>query len=166
VEKTNAASNPITKDFKALVKRADRGDASPLSAVREHCNNCPELWERVGNVAASVERHILSIGFKGNVREEAISRRLKTLREGLAGPSPTPLERLLVERVVVCWLHVNYADGIYFDALEAQASPKRLEFFQRRQDRAHWRYLAAIRTLAQVRRLLLPAVQFNIGIGP
>ena len=40
---------------------------------------------------------------------------------------------------------------------------KQSEFFQRRQDRAHRRYLSAIRTLAQVRRLLLPPVQVNIG---
>ena len=31
------------------------------------------------------------------------------------------------------------------------------------QDRAHRRYLSAIRTLAQVRRLLTPAVQINVG---
>jgi hypothetical protein len=38
------------------------------------------------------------------------------------------------------------------------------EYFQRRQDRAHRRYLSAIRSLAAVRRLQVPtAVQVNIG---
>ena len=37
------------------------------------------------------------------------------------------------------------------------------EFHQKRITKAHNRYLSAIRTLAQVRRLGVPAVQVNIG---
>jgi hypothetical protein len=37
------------------------------------------------------------------------------------------------------------------------------EYWQQAQERAQRRYLAAIRTLAQVRRLLTPAVQVNIA---
>jgi hypothetical protein len=37
------------------------------------------------------------------------------------------------------------------------------DYYQRHQDRAHKRYLSAVRALAQVRRLLTPAVQVNIG---
>jgi hypothetical protein len=68
----------------------------------------------------------------------------------------------LVERIVLCWAQVHYADTIYAqrakDLTFAQA-----DYFQRRQDRAHRRYLHAIRSLATVRRLLFPAVQVNIG---
>ncbi len=37
------------------------------------------------------------------------------------------------------------------------------DYHQRRIDRAHRRYLASIKALAQVRRLLTPAVQVNIA---
>ena len=37
------------------------------------------------------------------------------------------------------------------------------EFYQRRIDRAQKRFLSAIKALALVRRLQLPAVQVNIG---
>ena len=37
------------------------------------------------------------------------------------------------------------------------------DYWQKQQERAHRRYLSAIRTLAQVRRLLVPAMQVNIA---
>ena len=40
---------------------------------------------------------------------------------------------------------------------------KQGEYWQEAQDRAQRRYLAAMRTLAQVRRLLTPAVQVKIA---
>ncbi len=151
-------------DLKLLVKRAEKGDPKALAAIQEHLDAHPELWERYGNVAAAAEHSLISAGFKGALREEAILRKLAAMRAELAGPWPSPLERLLVDRVVICWLQVHYADGIYVNALEERRmSSNALEFYQRRQDRAHWRLLSAIRTLAQVRRLLVPTVQLNIG---
>lgn len=79
----------------------------------------------------------------------------------LAGPSPTPLERLLVERIVASWLQTYH-----YDILCAQAGNITIDqgdYMQRRQDRAHKRYLSAIKSLAVVRRLLRPSVQVNIA---
>jgi len=74
----------------------------------------------------------------------------------------TPLERLLGERVAACWLNVYYIETLYAERLN-HLTAEQGEYFQRRQERAHRLYLSAIRTLAQVRRLLAPAVQVNIG---
>jgi hypothetical protein len=53
---------------------------------------------------------------------------------------------------------------MYAQALKAKGmSWESSEYHQRRQDRAQRRYLEAIRTLAQVRRLLAPTVQLNIA---
>jgi hypothetical protein len=75
--------------------------------------------------------------------------------------TPSLLERLVIDRVVTCWLQVQY-----WDWLAAQSNDRTLrqrEYLQRSQDRAQRRYLSAIRSLATVRRLLLPPVQVNIG---
>ena len=44
-----------------------------------------------------------------------------------------------------------------------RVSFKLSEYHRRRCERAQWRYLAASRTLAQVRRLLAPMVQDDIA---
>src|SRR5262245_15782375 len=52
---------------------------------------------------------------KNLLLKESVTRKLDLLREELAGPNPTPLERLLVERIVACWLHLHHLETIYFN---------------------------------------------------
>jgi len=73
------------------------------------------------------------------------------------GPPPTPLERLLVERIVLCWLHLYYTETLYVANLE-QLPLRQDAFYQQRISMAQARYLSAIRTLAQLRRLGIPTV--------
>jgi hypothetical protein len=68
----------------------------------------------------------------------------------------------LGERVAACWLNLYYVDALYARRLNNVTFAEG-EYFQRRQERAHRLYLSAVRTLAQVQRLLVPAVQVNIG---
>jgi hypothetical protein len=85
---------------------------------------------------------------------ESLFLKLAALKEELGGESPSPLERLLIERVTACWLQVNY-----LDTLVAQAqgfSPERVKMLLAQQNAAHRRQLAAIKTLATVRKLLRP----------
>ena len=80
----------------------------------------------------------------------------------LAGHAPTPLEALLVDRIVVCWMHLHYAETIYVQNMQ-DYSLTQAAFHQHRITTAHNRYLSAIRALAQVRRLQVPTVQVNIA---
>ena len=56
---------------------------------------------------------------------------------------------------------MNWYDYAYLSA--GSVSLQKGDYYQRRQERAHKRYLSAVKALAQVRRLELPAVQVNIG---
>jgi hypothetical protein len=63
---------------------------------------------------------------------------------------------------VLCWLHLHYAENIYVQAMH-ELTITQATFHRRRLSLAQSRYLSAIRTLAQVRRLQVPAVQVNIA---
>ena len=43
-------------------------------------------------------------------RSECMYRKVKSLRQELAGPAPTPMEKLLVERIISSWLETSYFD--------------------------------------------------------
>jgi hypothetical protein len=73
------------------------------------------------------------------------------------------LERPLVERIVACHLQVQFADQQAAAFERAGGRFAQGEYWQKQQERAQRRYLAAMRTLAQVRRLLVPNVQVNIA---
>lgn len=87
---------------------------------------------------------------------------LEALRTEVAGPNPSPLERLLAERVAVTWYQVTLTDGVVANT-EMKDAPSLNEFWQRRQVRANQSFLRACKTLAQVRRLLGPNIQVNVA---
>jgi hypothetical protein len=103
-----------------------------------------------------------SLGGEDNLAfREAIKRKRAALREELEGPTPSPTERLLVDRVVACWLQVQEADLRYAQA--GNCSFAQADYHLKRQDRAHRRFLSAMKTLATIRKLGLPVLQVNIG---
>lgn len=147
----------------AVVQRADRGDEKALLITRGLIDGLPELWDAYGNLAAAAESALVDLyAGRSAVTRQALQRMLAEMRVELAGPRASPLEKLLVERVVACWLQSYHADFAYARALKELPS-KEVELYQRRQDRAARQYLKALRGLADVRRLLVPALQVNIA---
>ena len=149
----------------AMLMAAGRGGKTILPALWKRFDDEPDLWEQAGNIALQAERSVLSLAAgKNALAFDAMERKVDQLRVELVGPSPTPLERLPVDQIVVCWLQVNQAERTCVGFFHDGGSMAEAEFHQRRLDpRAQKRYLAAIKTLAQVRRLLAPTVQVNIA---
>jgi hypothetical protein len=145
-----------------LLERAQAGDASTLPELLKLLEN-PAFVDRLGaNLAEEAERSLLKAAAGQNLLlEETVRRKMQLLRAELAGPNPTSIERLLVERVVACWLQVQDADMRYAQA--KNLSQQWGTYYQRRMDRAHRRYLSAIKTLAVVRKLAIPVLQVNIA---
>jgi hypothetical protein len=145
------------EQLRELVRRAHEGDAGVLPRLRRLLDERPEIWEQAGDLARHAEQALLElVAGRSLFAREAVGRKLAELKAGLAGPEPTPLERLLVERIAVCWLEVHHLD------LEVAALPRVPAagppgvYAQRRLDSAQRRYLQAIKALATVRKLLLP----------
>ncbi len=146
-----------------LLKRANEGEGPALVELRELCEGHPELWAGIGNLAGHAQTSLIrAIAGENTVVAEAIGRRAAELRRELAGPEPTPLERLLVSRIVACWLALHYAEARYAQNL-GKLTMEQGEYHQRTIDRAQKRYLAAIKALAEVRRRRLPIVQLNVA---
>jgi hypothetical protein len=94
--------------------------------------------------------------------QAAVAKQMAELRAELAGPESTALELLLVERVVITWLQLQ---GMESTCASRNLDPAVLARFEHRRDQAHRRYLSAIKALAQVRRLRLPAMQVNVAVA-
>lgn len=105
---------------------------------------------------------IASVAGSNVAIKEATQIQMAKLRRELLGPDPSPLERLLVERVVCCWIAVNGYETRHAQKAGDMTIPQS-EYHQRLTDRAHRRFLSSVKSLAQVRRLALPAIQVNIG---
>jgi hypothetical protein len=153
------------RELAAAAAGADRGDSKALAKLHELFDATPSLWDSVGDLAFQAEYSMLEVmAGQNTVVREAVSRKLRKMRKELAGPTPSPLEALLAERIAACWLHLQHAESIYAQAFKQGSIPLAVgDYHQRRLSRAQRRYVEAIRTLAQVRRLLTPVVQVNIA---
>lgn len=145
-----------------LVRRAQNGDESALPALRRELAENGRLVQAVGDLALQVQETLAGqMGGDNLLFREALSQKLDNMRREVAGPNPSPVERLLADRVALCWLAVHESELRYAQAKDL--SLRQAAHWQARIDAGHRRYLSAIRTLATVRRLALPAVQVNVA---
>jgi hypothetical protein len=93
---------------------------------------------------------------------EAFRQKLDSVRAELEGPNPTPIERLLAERASICWFLMHRYELACATNAQGWNIPQ-ADLQHRKIDKAHARFLSAVRTLAQVRKLALPTLQLNIA---
>lgn len=146
-----------------LIDRAQKGDRSILPQVREVLKS-PEVADALGNLARRVEATMVASVTGGNVAmQEGLTKKLAEMRADLLGADPTPLERQLVDRVVLCWLAVH--DAELRAALATDLAPGQGDYWQRRITHAHKRHLSAIKTLATVRKMAVPVIIGQINLA-
>jgi hypothetical protein len=139
----------------ALLRRAEAGEKEVLPALRHALDQHPEVWQQAGNLALNAERSLIRLAAgESLLLRESLPRQLAHLKEQLAEPDDTPLHGLLIERISLGWLEVNYVDALAAQLRERFGSPAQIEAIERRRDHAQRRYLAAVRSLASVRKLL------------
>ncbi len=163
VAKASDVSVPTTNEgVRALLKRAATGDTTTAPILRKMLENPNTIELLGGNLAKCAQRSFIDAiaGQDLSVRE-AVAAKMECMRKELLGENPTPVERLLVERVVACWLQVQDAD--IRSAQAKDVSFRQADYNQRRMDAAHKRYLSALKALALIRKLAVPAFQINVA---
>jgi hypothetical protein len=153
-KKPQSAADPICD----LIRKAQAGDETALSRIRKLLDD-PATRQSFADLAAQIRASLIE-RFAGDdcLVREVVEREVRDLRAELLGPDPTPAERLLAERVAIGWLEVHTAEQQL-----ARQSLDDAPFWQRQVDHAQRRFLAALRTLAALRRLPRPAAAVNGG---
>jgi hypothetical protein len=144
-----------------LLERAQDGDKTALPTLKKVLDEEPKI-ARFVNLARDAELSMVrTMSGDDLYSQEAVPRNLSEMRREIAGENPSPLERLLAERIALCWLQIQYFEIVYAQNLQKMTIIQS-DYHQRRIDKAHRRYLSAIRALAQIRKMG-PAVQINIA---
>jgi hypothetical protein len=152
-----------TPDEQADLQR--RADVGELEAVRELTHIHHDIDDTgidEGDLAVRAELALVALATTTLSERAQLVRHLERRRTELDGPTPTPIERILVDRVVTCELHLSYLEELFVEALKERnvGAQRHLEHLVAG---ANGRYLQSIKTLAQVRRLIIPLVQFNLA---
>lgn len=167
-DETPSRSAKDPRDLAALevfrrLQAGDEGAVATFKEMMDHPTAGPKVVEFFGNLAARTQEFAVDMVAQTNLAIKAATpRKMAKLRAELEGPAPSPIERLLVERVVFCWLILwEYESALTLRA--GQLTLEQSKYHHRRIDAAHRRYMSSLRTLATVRKLGVPAVQVNVG---
>lgn len=155
-----------TEDQRDWARRAVAGDPAALAELdtrlREAINrgdlagfkrSCLALGADLGVLA----RHAAITWIFGDnqAQAQALEYKLAVLTDHLAGHDPSPVVRLLAERVALCWADVHTWDIRHLSMLQVPGgiAPTTDATLQRGRNQALKRYLAALKSLAQVQAL-------------
>ena len=76
-------------------------------------NSTPEVVAKASDIARKGHKILIGTAAGGDpMMEEALGIRLDLMRAQIAGEDSTPLETLLTERVVSCWLLVELLEAL------------------------------------------------------
>ena len=93
----------LVKRMDALIEKANAGDAQAMKELRPMIQEDPDLFTIFGDLAEGVRQKLVSqmtADGKALLIKDQLFTRLRKMRRELAGHSPTPLESLLVERIL------------------------------------------------------------------
>ncbi len=169
-----AASREQIRELEALARKAEDGDAGAKRELRRAVKeSAPEVIARCSNIARNYRRVVADTATgRDPLAREAIVERARRMAGEIAGENPTPLETLLAERIASLWVLVEAQEALLFAWYSREnmgkTSPAFVIQMCRIQESTGRRYLAAIKTLAQVRKLqantpALHLTQINVG---
>jgi len=164
------------RELRILSERAEAGEKGARRELRRAVRgSAPEVIRQASDVAKKGHKMLIGTAASGDpLMEEALAARLEVMRAEVAGEDPTPLEMLLTERVVSCWLLVELLEALTSAQLQTgkHMKDKRvphsfLKFVLKWQEFGQRRYLSAIRELARIRKLQsgTPKVQYNTQVN-
>lgn len=145
--------------------RAMECDDPPQTARDEYrrlLNLRPKLSVINGDLSLIVRREMRR--YFEAITIETIEHQAAALQKALGADGASPIEKLLIDQVLVTWHDYHAHEIAYVNKYRAGLSIEATEVYERVLASKQKRYLSAIETLARVRRLLkLPSVQVNIG---
>lgn len=155
---------PDGEQIKALSVQAEQGDKAARQRLGEAIAETAPIWRQAGDLAHLAEEEWLRLIAGPNAPfAESLRQQMAAMRKELRGSAPAPVEKLLVDRIVVCWLQAQFADLSY--AQNTDVSLTQARFLLKRQETSHNRYLESLRALALIRNLLSKTRRDGAGRG-
>jgi hypothetical protein len=153
--------------LRELVKKTHKENPKPedVEALRRLFNEDPELWQAAGNMAKRTLDHLLRTYYVQSAYvQECVQRRVEKMREEFGYGQASPLECLLIEQILVCYVNLYVLEINSAGKLCESHSRETGLYWDRRLTGAQRRFRRVCESLARVRKLSRNTpLQFNIA---
>src|SRR5688572_25740678 len=97
--------------LEALVEQANSGSKEAQDELRKWLDATPAAWQAIGALGTRVESALRdAISGSQFLEGECIRRDMDALRTSLLAEDASVIERMLVDRVIICQLHLHLAE--------------------------------------------------------
>jgi len=163
---SETTSKEELRQLSTLIERTNIEDPDPadVSELKAFLANHPEVWSYVGDISVQARALMIKHLDATPAFSELLSVGLRDLETQLGAAAASPLERLLIDQVVVCWLHFWTIQYRYSNVMHEEHSFQCGTHWEKRLSMAQSRFLKAIQTLARVRKIAgRSPLQINIA---
>ena len=137
-----------------LIAAAKDGDSAAMSRLRPMMRKLPSRFQQLGDLGAmAVEKWLDTHCRKDLYHRECLKMHLAEMREQLLAEGDSPVERLLVEEVLLSWLRHNFWISREAGSLQSNPGTKVLKFTADQTRGAQRMYLKAIAELRKFRNV-------------
>lgn len=109
---------------------------------------------RIGNLATHAQTSLITRSFPQYSIGLAVTHHCAEMMANLNYKDASPMEQLIIQNVVLCWLRLYSCELHYEAAVADNPTTVQIEFWEKRLSASQRRHLRAVETLARVRRLL------------
>ena len=133
-----------------LISRAKTGDPTAMPEIRELLKTTPSLFQALGDIAGNaLVSWIRRYAGDDLIQAEAIGQQVDQLRDELTESNDGPLEKLIVEQLLVVMVQLNYRSTVL--AQTDSTHVPTLGYIERQLDRATRRFAHLARNLKLLR---------------
>jgi hypothetical protein len=148
------------KTVEALIKRTNI--EHPAQADRDELRRLlqenPRMWKWAGDVSRRATDHVIkTYSGKPALSEESQQRAVELMREEYGHKDAPPLERMLIEQIIICWLCLNSLTVAHTSKTYESHNTETGLYWDRRLTNAQRRFTRAVESLAKVRALTAAA---------
>lgn len=143
---------------------AQKPTKAQLAELREALEHAPSLVGVLGDMSSQLRYKIIEAMAPQPGLHIAVRKQAEQMAKELGIEQASPLERMLIDLVVIAWLRWQSVEWNYQSNFAQSITLTKGIYLEKRLTAAHRRYLQSIESLARVRRLLARApVQINIA---
>jgi hypothetical protein len=156
IRKADDQPKEMRRRMATLIRSASGKDAQPeaVRAFEEFAAAHPEMIADVRLVSASIEGALEGMLTGGSaVSATFLDQEIKEVRAGLGYAEASEIERMMIDRVVLCWLRVLYAEWRLSILQSRTCAIRELELAERSLLLAHTRHIRAVEALARLSKL-------------
>lgn len=145
-------------------------DPEDVAELRKALREKPGAWRAAGDMLDLAQENVIDeLSNDIPLLEESTRQGKQELQEELSEPTDGPLEELLIQEVILCWLHHSHTvRRLQNSTMGERHAHTEGRYWEDRVAASQRRYIRAIKSLSRVRKLNLSvkvnvAQQINVG---